>query len=374
MQFKEVIGHNDIKELLIASVQSGRISHAQLFMGKTGFGTLPLALAFAQYIFCTNRKTDDSCGVCPACRKMQKLIHPDLHFVFPVISVDGKPKKSDDFIAYWRSLLNKNSYILFKDWQEAIPGLGNSIPFIGVTESDELVRKLSMKSFESEYKIILIWLPEKMNAEAANKLLKIFEEPFDKTLFLMVSEQPNQLLPTVASRLQKLAIPALKRDEIAKKLIEWRGIDEKRAQYFAKIARGSWREALAQLHESDDELNNQEQFVALMRLCWERKMMPVNKWVEELSKKGREKQKSFLLHALHMLRENFMRNFGKEELIYMNQREEGFAERFAPYIHEGNIIPLTEEFEQAYSDINANGNPKYIFTDLCIKVMQNIRP
>ncbi|MGL5682294.1 MAG: ATP-binding protein [Marinifilaceae bacterium] len=371
MQFKDVIGHNDIKEQLLASVKNGRISHAQLLSGRTGYGTLPLALAYAQYIFCTDKGEQDSCGKCPACHKMQKLIHPDLHFVYPVPGADNV---SDDYSAAWRGLLNRTPYITLDDWLPLVSDAGNAVGSITVKESERIIAKLSLKSFEADYKIMLIWLPELMNAATANKLLKIIEEPYEKTLFIMLSEQPEMLLPTISSRVQRIPVPPLTRDDIKTELINTRGIDRERAEQFAKIAKGDWRVALEQLRENEDYIYNQEQFVALMRLCWERKMPTVNKWVDEISKRGREKHKNFLSHALRMLRESFMRNFGNAELVYMTQREEGFAERFAPYVHEGNIIPLCEEFERAYADIQANGNPKYIFTDLCIKVMQNIRP
>lgn len=373
MFFKEVIGHQDIKQRLIHSFQTGRISHAQLFAGDTGCGSLALAIAFAQYVFCTGPKGNDSCGTCPSCRKMQKYIHPDLHFVFPVVRKTKNPV-SDEYINEWRQLLSRNSYFNLEEWYAAMGVEDNAQAMIYTEESSHILRKLHLKAFESEYKIMIVWLPEKMNPECANKLLKIIEEPFPKTLFLMVSEHPGQLLNTILSRLQRINIPPLNQTEIKEQLITEKGITAEAAAEYAHIASGSWHRALRLLQESEEQIFNQEKFMALMRLCWVRDMLPINTWVNEITDTGRERQKSFLTHAIRMIRENFIRNFGLKELNYMTEREKIFSTKFSPYIHEGNIFPLTNEFEQAYNDISRNGNAKIVFTDLCIKIMQNIRP
>ncbi|MEG2277129.1 MAG: DNA polymerase III subunit delta [Odoribacter sp.] len=371
--FKDVIGHNDIKQRLVNSLQSGRISHAQLFAGDTGYGSLALALAFAQYVFCTGDKKEDACGVCPSCRKMQKYIHPDLHFVFPVVRKTKSPV-SDEYINEWRHLLTQNTYFGLEEWYTAMGVEDNAQAAIYTEESVNILRKLNLKSFESDYKIMVVWLPEKMNPECANKLLKIIEEPYDKTLFLMVSEHPEQIINTIQSRLQRIHIPPLQEEQIKQHLVNEKGVTEQKADEYAHIASGSWHKALRMLNETEEQVYNQEKFASLMRLCWERKMLPVNEWVNEISGLGRERQKNFLMHSTRMVRENFIRNFGLEKLNYMTEREMNFSQRFSPYIHEGNVIPLTTEFERAYNDIGRNGNAKIIFTDLCIKVMQNIRP
>lgn len=371
--FKDVIGHEDIKRQLVHSLQTGRISHAQLFAGNTGYGSLALALAFAQYVLCTGDKHEDACGECPACRKMKKFIHSDLHFVFPVVR-KAKSLSSDEYMEEWRRLLMKSPYCSLEDWYAEMGADENTQATIYTEESGNILRKLNLKAFESDYKIMLIWLPEKMNPECANKLLKIIEEPYEKTLFLMVSEHPEQLLTTISSRLQRIHIPPLPQEEIRRQLVLQRGLTDEKAATYAHVAAGSWHRALQLLEESEEQVYNQEKFMSLMRLCWERKMLPVNEWVNEITGLGREQQKSFLLHALRMIRENFVRNFHIGSLNYMTEREEAFSLRFSPYVHEGNVLPLTEEFEQAYHDISRNGNGKIIFTDLCIKVMQNIRP
>lgn len=371
--FKDVIGQEEIKHWLVHSLQDGRVSHAQLFAGKTGYGSLALALAFAQYVFCTGNKGEDACGVCSACRKMQKFIHPDLHFVFPVLR-KAKSPVSDEYINEWRNLLLQGTYFNLEEWYAAMGVEDNAQAAIYTEESANILRKLNFKAFESDYKIMIVWLPEKMNPECSNKLLKIIEEPFDKTLFLMVSEHPEQLLATIQSRLQRITVPPLPQEEIRRQLVEQKGVAEALAVDYAHVAAGDWHRALRLLDESEEQIYNQERFISLMRLCWARQMLPVNAWVGEMADLGRERQKSFLAHAVRMIRENFIRNFHADALNYMTEREKEFSLRFAPYVNEGNVIPLSEEFERAYNDINRNGNSKIILTDLCIKVMQNIRP
>lgn len=373
MLFKDVIGHEEIKQRLLTSLQTGRISHAQLFAGDTGYGSLALALAFAQYILCTGDKKEDACGNCPSCKKMQKYIHPDLHFVFPVVRKGSSPT-SDEYLNEWRQLLLKTPYFNLEEWYTAMGVEDNAQAAIYTEESGNILRKLNLKSFESDYKILILWLPEKMNPECSNKLLKIIEEPYDKTLFLMVSEHPEQIINTIQSRLQRVNIPPLKQEQIQQQLIQEKGISMTEAREYAHVAAGNWHRALRLLSESEEQVFHQEHFMSLMRLCWERKMLPVNEWVNEMTGCGRERQKSFLHHASRMIRENFIRNFGISQLNYMTEREKDFSVRFSPFVHEGNVLALAEEFERAYNDISRNGNAKIIFTDLCIKVMQNIRP
>ena len=375
MKFSEVLGHEEIKQRLRSSLQTGRISHAQLFTGETGSGTLALALAYVQYLFCTGEKGEDACGVCPACRKMQKLIHPDLHFVYP-IAKSSKIKKNicEEYLPEWRAMLLESAYPDVEEWIAAMGADENAQIMIYTEESGHILRKLTLKSFESDYKAMIIWLPEKMKEECANKLLKILEEPYPNTLFILLSERPKELLSTILSRTQQMIVPPLDPRLVADALVQHAALTAERAGEIARIARGSWSKAMKMVHETEQALYNQERFVQLMRLCWERKMIPVNEFVGELSSLGRERQKSFLTHCIRMIRENFIRNFGTEEMVYMTQREKEFSTRFSPYIHEGNIIPLYEEFEKAHHDIARNGNGKFIFTDLCIKVMQNIRP
>lgn len=375
MFFKEVIGHEEIKQHLLRSLRLGRVSHAQLLAGSTGSGSLALALAFAQYLFCTGNKEEDACGTCPACRKMQKLIHPDLHFVFPVVkSSRAKLPISDEFLNEWRTMLLKSPYTDVEEWLTYMGADENAQALIYTEESGNILRKLSLKSFESDYKMMIIWLPEKMKQECSNKLLKILEEPYPNTIFFLVSEQPDNIMKTILSRTQRINIPPLDQNHIATQLTQRKDLPPDSAREIAHVACGSWLKALKMLDETEESAYNQEKFIQMMRLCWERKMLTVNEFVNTLASLGREKQKTFLAHGIRMIRENFVKNFGIENLVYMTEKENAFAVKFSPYVHEGNVISLYEEFEKAYSDIIRNGNGKIIFTDLCIKVMQNIRP
>lgn len=375
MLFKDVIGQHAIKQQLATTLKTGRIGHAQLFTGETGYGSFALALATAQYIFCTGDKEDDACGQCIACLHVQKLIHPDLHFVFPVVrKVKGKSPVSDDYIEEWRNLITKNHYFNLEEWYAEMGVDDNAQAAIYTEESGQILKKLHLKPFESDFKVMIIWLPEKMNQDSANKLLKIIEEPFEKTFFLMVSEQPEQIIGTILSRTQRINIPPLSREDLREQLVTEKGCTPEKAEELTHNAAGSWNRVLRLLDESEEQVYCQEKFVSLMRLCWERKMVPVNQWVNELAERGREGQKNFLSHTLRMIRENFIKNFGIKELNYMTEREQQFSMRFSPYVNEKNIIPLTEELEKAYRDISRNGNAKIVFTDLCIKIMQNIRP
>jgi DNA polymerase-3 subunit delta' len=375
MFFHEVIGHEEIKQRLRSSLQAGRVSHALLFSGESGYGLLPLALALVQYLFCTGRKGEEACGECPACRKMQKLIHPDLHFVFPVAKVNKiKQPVSDDYINEWRALLLESPYPTLDEWVAAMGADENAQAMIYAEESQNILRKLMLKSYESDYKAMIIWLPEKMRVECSNKLLKILEEPYPNTLFILLSEHPEEVITTILSRTQRLHVPPLPPREIAGELERRHGLPAEKAAEVARVARGNWGKALKMGEETEQGLYNQEKFIQLMRLCWAREMLPVNNFVTEIAALGRERQKSFLVHCIRMIRENFIRNLGRDELVYMTARESEFARKFSPYVHEGNVIPLHDEFERAHGDILRNGNGKIIFTDLCIKVMQNIRP
>ena len=306
---------------------------------------------------------------------MQKLIHPDVHFVFPVVkSAKIKSPVSDEYIREWREMLVRSPYVDMEEWLSAMGADENAQAQIYTDESGSILRKLSLKSFESEYKVMIIWQPEKMNQECANKLLKILEEPYPNTVFLLVAERPETMLKTILSRTQRVNVPPLTQEDIAEQLVARKHLSQESAAEVAHVASGNWLKALRMASETEEDAYNQEKFVQMMRLCWERRMLPVNEFVNEMTSLGREREKSFLAHGIRMLRENFVRNFGIDKMVYMTGREKQFSIKFSPYVHEGNIVPLYEEFEKAYSDVARNGNGKIIFTDLCIKVMQNIRP
>jgi len=374
MQFKEVVGHPKIKEQLIYTVEENRISHAQLFLGPEGSGNMALAIAYAQYIACTNKQGNDSCGVCSSCQKFKKLIHPDLHFVFPVNTSKTIKKNpvSDDYISQWRTALIENPYINQDKWYEIIE-IENKQGVISKNESYEILRKLNLKTFESEYKFMIIWLPEKMNTYAANKLLKFIEEPPAKTLFFLVSENSEQILPTILSRTQLIKIPKIDNDSLYSALCDRLGVNPDKALDIAHLANGNYFEALNLARAGDEDYENLERFKSLMRLAYSRKIVEIIDWVDEIARIGREKQKGFLTYSLRLLRENFMLNIKRKEIVYLTQKEYIFSENFSQFIHQENVSKLYEVFNMAYADVGMNAYNKIVFLDVALKIVKLIR-
>lgn len=374
MQFKEVIGHQAIKEKLINTVHSNRISHAQLFLGPEGSGSLALAVAYAQYVSCENKLESDSCGVCSSCLKFKKLVHPDLHFVFPVATSKAitKDPVSDDYISKWREMLIENPYFSESKWYETID-VENKQGIISKNESYEILKKLSLKTFEAEFKIMIIWLAEKMNAFAANKLLKLIEEPPEKTLFLLVSENSEQILPTILSRTQLIKIPKIDRDSITASLCDNLGLSPDKAKDIAHLANGNYFEAQNLIHTESEENYNFEQFTNLMRLSYQRKVIELIEWAEEISRIGREKQKNFLVYAIRLVRENFMLNLQKKEIVYLTSKEYGFSEKFSQFINNDNVTQIYEALNKAHADISMNAYNKIVFLDMALKIIKLIK-
>src|SRR6056297_1382719 len=374
MQFKEVVGHPKIKEQLIYTVEENRISHAQLFLGPEGSGNMALAIAYAQYIACTNKQGNDSCGVCSSCQKFKKLIHPDLHFVFPVNTSKTIKKNpvSDDYISQWRTALIENPYINQDKWYEIIE-IENKQGIISKNESHQILRKLNLKTFESEYKFMIIWLPEKMNTYAANKLLKFIEEPPAKTLFFLVSENSEQILPTILSRTQLIKIPKIDNDSLYSALCDRLGVNPDKALDIAHLANGNYFEALNLARAGDEDYENLERFKSLMGLAYLRKIVEIIDWVDEIARIGREKQKGFLTYSLRLLRENFMLNIKRKEIVYLTQKEYIFSENFSQFIHQENVSKLYEVFNMAYADVGMNAYNKIVFLDVALKIVKLIR-
>lgn len=365
MLFSEIIGQQAIKERLIRSVKEGRISHAQLFLGPEGSGSLALAIAYAQYISCKDKKEEDSCGVCPSCVKYNKLIHPDLHFVYPV-ALSKDIRTSTDVIAKFREVFLDNPYITLYNWFEQLDA-ENKQAVIGVEESGEILRKLSLTTYEAEYKIMIIWQAEKMNQAAANKLLKILEEPPDKTLFLMVCESEDQLLRTIVSRTQLIKIPKIKDVELANALVQKRGLSVADAEKTAHLADGSYAEALLLISENENAAQNLLSFQKLMRASLKFDAKAVITWIDEVSAAGRERQKNFINYALHIIRESVIINYGDPSLTKLGADEQEFVKKFAPFIHSNNIERFTEELNKAYYHMERNANAKILFMDLAFK-------
>ncbi len=384
MLFSELIGQLDIKKRLKRTVSEQRIPHAQLLRGPSGIGKLGLAIAYAQYICCENRSEKDACGMCPSCMKYKKLAHPDLHFVFPVIKPGNRSSVvCDDFIAEFRVQILKNPYFGVNDWYATISDDAKQ-GLIYSNESEEILRKLSLKTYESEYKIMIIWLPEKMHSTCANKLLKILEEPPEKTLFLLVSNEPDQIITTILSRTQHIHVPKLADNEIVEMLLKDDELDvnEHDALNIARIANGSYLEALAILNEGDENKVNFERFVMVMRLAWQvgnkkdhASLKTLRKWADDMAASaiGRERQKNFLSYAQHMTRENFIRNLQEKDLNYLTTYEADFSQRFSPFINERNVEDLMKEFALAERQIEQNVNAKMIFFDLTLKIIMLLK-
>ena len=384
MYFSDLIGQQDIKNRLIQTVKENRIPHAQLLRGPEGVGKLGLAIAYARYICCENRGETDACGTCPSCVKYNKLAHPDLHFVFPVIKPTGKSSVvCDDFVADFRSTLIESPYFSMQDWYARISDDAKQ-GMIYANESQEIIRKLSLKTYESEYKIMIIWLPEKMNDTCANKLLKILEEPPEKTVFLMVSNAPDEIITTILSRTQHIHVPRLTTDEIVVALLQNRDLDitQQDAVNVARISNGSYLAALAILGEDDENKVNFERFVMIMRLAWQvgnRKdhasLKTLRKWSDEMaaSSIGRERQKKFLQYAQHMTRENFILNLQQTDLNYLTTYETDFSRKFSPFINERNVEDIMKEFALAERHIEQNVNAKMVFFDLVLKIIMLLK-
>ena len=377
MQFCDIIGQENEKNQLRQAVREGRIPHAQLFAGPAGVGKLALALAYAQYIACPNRTEHDSCGTCPTCIQFNKLQHPDLHFAFPIVKGD-EGDVCDAYAEKWRGLVTEHKYFDLDDWYRVM-GVETKQGMIYEKESSEILRKLSLKSFSGGYKIMLIWQPEKMNATCANKLLKLLEEPPTMTLFLLVSEHPEQLLSTILSRVQEVRVPRLSEETIAAGLQkEYAWLDTEDARTIAHMANGSYLAALKMMSESEDNQTYFDDFVALMRNAWlvgQKKdysaLLKLRQWSNDMAdgKVGREKQKAFLQYAQRQIRENYIYNFHCSSMNYQTKKEQEFSTKFAPFIHEGNVEKMMNELGKAEQQISQNGNAKIIFFDLCLQMI-----
>ena len=368
MFFKDVIGQEEAKQRLIREAKEGKIAHARLFCGPEGIGKLPLAIAFARYLSCNNPGENDACGVCPSCVKFNKLAHPDLHFVFPVIKKKAKDTVSDDFISEWRELLSHTPYFNLNIWLEEM-GAENQQAQIYVKESDEIIRKLSLKSSQGGYKIMIIWLPEKMNVECSNKLLKLLEEPPSQTIFLLISEEPDMLLTTIQSRTQRFTLYGIKEECIMERLQNQYGLQEKDANSIAHQSEGNFLKALESIHLSEENKLFFDLFVNLMRLSYQRKIREMRQWSETLAAMGREKQKHFLSYCQRLVRENFIYNFQNPSLIFMNEEEQNFSKRFAPYINEKNVMGIMDELSEAQRHIEQNVNARMVFFDFSLKMI-----
>lgn len=367
--FKDVIGQQSARARLIQEVQEGRVPHAQLFCGPAGTGKLPLALAYARYLCCAHPTGSDACGTCPSCVKWNKLMHPDVHFMFPIVrNAKAKKEVCDDYLAAWRRLLTTQAYFSLDDWLNEMDA-DNGQAIIYARESDEITRKLSLKAVEGGYKITVVWLPEKLHEVCANKLLKLLEEPPARTVFLLVSEAPDQILTTIQSRTQRFGVPRIAEADIAEALRTRYGVQQADSEAIAHMANGSFTQALQAISLNEENQLFFELFVGLMRQAYARKVRDMKQWSEQLAGMGRERQKHFLDYCQRMLRENFIYNLHCPEMNYMTRAEENFATRFAPFINVRNVAGIMHELEEAQRHIAQNVNPRMVFFDFALKMI-----
>ena len=374
MTFSEVIGQKEAQERLMQMVKEGRLPHAMMLCGPMGAGKMALAIAFGCYLLSRKSESSESSDYSDYSESpmLRKLEHPDLHFTYPTIklpsmSADHKPV-SDDFAKEWHELIIDGPYFTMDQWMQAMGG-ENQQAIITAGESDDLVRKLSLKSSQGGYKVSIIWLPERMNIECANKLLKLIEEPPQQTVFLMVCEEPDKLLETIRSRVQRIDIKKIDDVSLTQALIEKRGINETDAHRISRLANGNWLRALEELQIGSENELFLDMYISLMRLAYQRRIKDLRKWSEAMAGYGREKQKRWLTYFLKMSRENFMYNFHQEELTYMTQKEEDFAKNFARFINENNILAISELANRDIRDIGQNANAKIIFFDLALQMI-----
>ena len=368
MYFKDIIGQEEVKERLRQSARTGIVPHAQLFTEQGGAGAFALALAYARYLNCTERTETDACGHCPSCLKYDELAHPDLHFVFPIVTKKEKKKEvCDDYLHEWRGFLKGHPYFNLDNWLDYIEA-GNSQALIYSKESDEIIHKLSLKIYEAEYRTLIVWLPEKMHPTCANKLLKIIEEPPMRTVILMVSEAPDLIIGTIQSRAQRIPIRPIDTNSMVEAMRARFGLAPDDAKYVAHLASGNFLKAMETISLGEENKFFLEQFKAMMRNSWARNVKGMRALADTLAAIGRERQKNFLAYCQRLIRENFVYRFQSPELNYMNLDEASFSAKFSPFVNERNVVELMEELAKAEQHITQNVNAKMVFFDLSLRI------
>lgn len=367
MKFSDIPGHDNLKERLRDMVDADRIPHAILIEGPAGTGKMMLARAMAQYIHCENRTDGDSCGSCPACLQHRTANHIDTIYSFPIVKGGHDNPVSDDYMDEWRHMLDESPYMDFLHWLSLIQA-GNSQPQIFVSEADSLIHKLSFTAHKARYKVVIMWLPERLKTEAANKLLKLIEEPFHDTLFLLVSNDAKSILPTIYSRTQRIVAHRLPDDTVARQLIERRGLSHADAMAVAHNADGSMLAAETALSFSKEEKQFLELFISLMRKAYQNQMAELKEWTVTVAAFGRETIIRFLTYCLRLVRENFIMNLNEPSLNYLNSAEAAFSSKFSRFINERNVERIAAEFDTAIIDIAGNANPKLVLFDLAVRM------
>lgn len=368
MYFHDIIGQDDLKARLMETARRGVVPHAQLFSGRNGAGTFPLALAYARYLNCTERTETDACGHCRSCLQFNELAHPDLHFVFPIVS-DKKRKKTvcDDYLDEWRTLLRQRVYFDLDMWLDQMETSGKQA-LIYAEESDQIIRKTTLRIYEAEYRVLLVWMPERMNAACANKLLKLIEEPPARTVILMVTDTPAGILGTILSRAQRLDVRPIESDALAYALEQRHHLPADEARRIAHLSHGDLLMAERIMGSDERERLFLDFFKRIMRNAWKRDVREMKHTADELAALSREQQRAFLTFAQHMVRENFIRRFHSDDLNYLRPDEAEFSIRFSRFVNERNVFDFTNELAEAERHIAQNGNSKMIFFDLSLRI------
>lgn len=388
--FRDVIGQSAVKKSLLAMVGEGRVPHAMLFLGEEGRGALPLALAFAQYMDCTGDKSGgEPCGECPACRKIEKLVHPDVHFIFPVAK-NGSADDTDSFLPDWRELLTRTPYFGMTEWGAAMASRKSTSSaaadepdddkkvtgkqaLIAKDAAETIHQKLSMKPYEAERQIMIVYKPELMNDTTSNSLLKILEEPPTDTMFILVAEDSQRILPTILSRTQTFRIPPIAEADMAQALATRQGLDADTANRLAHIAQGNYVAAIRQLNASAETKANLEFFKDMMRAAWKRDVVRMNNLAEQCRTLSRDQAKSLLLYCQHMIRESFIMNLGQRDLNFLTADEEVFLVNFAPFVHVANVDRLAALFDDCLAKVEQNGSVRMIMKGAILNLTALIR-
>ncbi|MFM2039217.1 MAG: polymerase subunit delta [Bacteroidota bacterium] len=368
MLFKDVVGQKGLISDLLKEVTSQKIAHGKLFVGAPGFGTLAVALAYTRFILCENPSAHDACGNCSSCAQMTEMQHPDVHYVYPV--VQSIAKTSEGLLKEWREQVKRTPYFSLFDWTRAMDEKERN-PIIGVEESKEIIKKINLKSFQGSYKVVLVFGAEQMNLECSNKLLKVLEEPPDKTLFLLLSENQQAILPTIQSRTQSVIFAKLQPLEIAA-FLEQKGVEKQTADGISAFSDGDLASALNLMENGEFTETYRDFFIQLMRSCYKKNVNEMMAWAEEISTLTKERQKLFVLYALHMFRQCNVLNYLGKEHARLTQEELAFSEKFAPFITGKNLRQFIEVMDNAYYSLERNASAKMLFTEMSFQVMRYI--
>jgi DNA polymerase III subunit delta' len=372
MKFSDIIGQKAVKDRLVQSVKDGRVSHAQLFWGPPGIGKLALALAYGQFLNCTAPTPDDSCGTCPSCIKSARLTHPDLHFIYPTTTTKKvkKDPESKLFAEEWREfILNHKAYVDLNRWYDFL-GVENKQGTIFARDASEIIRRLNFKAYEGKFKVMIIWMVEKLNITAANKLLKLLEEPPENTLFILIAEEPEQILTTIKSRTYQVKIPRIETDELTKALATFYDCRTAEVSDIAAVAHGNWLEALRLHDNAEEEKFHFHNFQQWMRLCFRKSVSELIDFCANINGIGRERQKAFLNYGLTLFRNALLSNNGLSELVRLTGDEHAFASKFAPFVHHANILEMVSLMEEGIQQIERNANAQILFMDTSLKVLK----